>query len=379
MQLKNLLPVALGAVASAQSLAEVFANHTAQLSSLDGLLGNTSLLTALSSASNLTILAPSNDALSAFLASPRGMAAGNDTEAIVALLQYHVLNGTHHAYNFTARPQFIPTMLMNSTYANVTGGQSVEVIRNGTNVTIYSGLVERSRVTMSNLNFTGGTVHVIDKVLTVPESIVSTGVAGNLTSLVGAVTRANAVDAIDSLRDITIFAPSNAAFSRIGSALQNISAADLGNVLNYHVVNGTVGYSSILTNTTLRTLQGGEVTVRIENGSVFVNSARVTTPDLLVENGVIHVIDAVLNPNATTATPDPTASSTMAVFPGATSVSTDVFTESVPPQTTVIVGAPTGAGGAVTSSSSAGAKRAWQTGAVGVGALFGGAGMLLNM
>ncbi|KAH8661558.1 FAS1 domain-containing protein, partial [Tricladium varicosporioides] len=335
------------------------------------------LLNSLSNATNITILAPSNDALTAFLQSSAGVVAANNSALVAALLQYHILQGTY--YNFTTRPQFVPTLLNSATYANVTGGQRIEAIRNGTNTTIYSGFVERSAVQGVPVNFTGGTVHVINKVLTIPQSDSTTLAAANLTSLSGALSQLNLVNAINSLRDVTIFAPSNVAFSRISSALSNASTTDLTNVLSYHVVNGTVGYSSRLTNTTLRTFGGQNLTIRIQNGSIFVNSARVTTPDVLVANGVVHIIDAVLNPNASTATPEASGTSTSAVFPGATSASEAPYTSGVT-QTATITNAPIGAGGAVTTSSSAGAMKAIQTGmvgAMGMGALFGAGAYLL--
>lgn len=113
----------------------------------------------------------------------------------------------------------------------------------------------------------------------------------NLTSLAGALTSANLVSTVDGLKDVTIFAPSNAAFQAIGSALPNLSTADLSSILTYHVVQGTVGYSNILTNTTLKTVNGADVTISITNGSVFVNSAKVIVPNVLIAGGVVHVID----------------------------------------------------------------------------------------
>lgn len=90
---------------------------------------------------------------------------------------------------------------------------------------------------------------------------------------------------------MTIFAPSNAAFQAIGSALPNLTTDQLTSILTYHVVQGTVGYSSLLRNTTLKTVGGGNVTITVQGGSVFVNSAKVIVPDVLVANGVVHVID----------------------------------------------------------------------------------------
>lgn len=56
---------------------------------------------------------------------------------------------------------------------------------------------------------------------------------------------------------------------------------------------GAVGYSSGLKNgTKLPTVNGAEVTITINNGNVFVNGAKVIIPDVLVSNGVVHVIDA---------------------------------------------------------------------------------------
>lgn len=57
------------------------------------------------------------------------------------------------------------------------------------------------------------------------------------------------------------------------------------------MVNGTVGYSTMLTNTTLKTVGGGNMTIRVQDDGVFVNEAKVTVPDVLVANGVVHVID----------------------------------------------------------------------------------------
>jgi uncharacterized surface protein with fasciclin (FAS1) repeats len=58
------------------------------------------------------------------------------------------------------------------------------------------------------------------------------------------------------------------------------------------VVNGTVGYSSGLTSGAIKTLNGGSVAVVVgDDGSVTVNGAKVITPNVLVANGVVHVID----------------------------------------------------------------------------------------
>jgi uncharacterized surface protein with fasciclin (FAS1) repeats len=113
----------------------------------------------------------------------------------------------------------------------------------------------------------------------------------NLTAVVGAIQGTDLKDAVQVTPDLTIFAPNNNAFNAIGSVVANLSTEDLTNVLGYHVVNGTVIYSTGFTNTTLTAVNGARLNVLVENGTVFVNAARVTLPDLLFSNGVIHVIN----------------------------------------------------------------------------------------
>jgi hypothetical protein len=67
--------------------------------------------------------------------------------AVTALLTYHVLNGTYPASVFTNTSMFIPTALMNASYANVTGGQVVEAKAMNNSVVFTSGLLSTSMVT----------------------------------------------------------------------------------------------------------------------------------------------------------------------------------------------------------------------------------------
>lgn len=145
-----------------------------------------------------------------------------------------------------------------------------------------------------DINFTGGTIHIIDTFLTLPESVSATASAAgeDLAALVGALTKANLVETVEDLNDVTIFAPITSGFEAIASALQDISNEDLASILTYHVVNGTVGYSADLTDDqTLTSVSGSELKINIVDGTVFVNGAAVVMADVLVENGVVHVID----------------------------------------------------------------------------------------
>ena len=143
--------------------------------------------------------------------------------------------------------------------------------------------------------FTGGVIHIIDTVLTIPLSPANSAIDSQLTALAGALTTTSLVSAVDNLKDVTIFAPSNAAFQAIGSATSSLSTTQLSSILEYHIINGTVGYSTLLmtglANETFPSLMGTELMVEATDKKVFVNSAQVTITDIIVANGVMHVIN----------------------------------------------------------------------------------------
>ena len=74
--------------------------------------------------------------------------------------------------------------------------------------------------------------------------------------------------------------------------------AKLKAVLLYHVVGKKLPAAKVVKRKSARTLNGAKVRFRVKNGKVFVNKARVTQPDVMASNGVIHVINRVLLPRA---------------------------------------------------------------------------------
>lgn len=249
-------------------------------------------------------------------------------------------------------------------------------------MTFFSGLLQNSTVVNASIPFSGGTIHVIDRLLTVPENVSATGVALNLTAAVGAVQTLNLTQTLDTTPDLTLFLPDNDAFERLGGNLANLSTQDLVGILSYHAVPGLFYSTDLMNGSSVPTVQGSNVTITLEDGDVFVNNAMVITPNVLVANGVVHVIDRLLNPNNATVAPD--ASTTVDGFPGATSATGVPFTSGVPTPSTsvateVVTSAVASASSAASSSSSAGAWRPIETGAMGMAALFGGAAAVMNM
>ena len=121
-------------------------------------------------------------------------------------------------------------------------------------------------------------------------------------TLVAAVEAANLTDALSGEGPFTVFAPTDAAFNRafdeLGIDSEELLAQPevLEDILEYHIVEGAV-LSSDLSEGDVETLNGETVQINIVDGTVTVNDATVTTPDLQASNGVIHVVDTVLLPS----------------------------------------------------------------------------------
>jgi uncharacterized surface protein with fasciclin (FAS1) repeats len=226
---------------------------------------------------------------------------------------------------------------------------------------------------MQDVNFTGGVIHIIDSVLTLPENTADTLSAADLVALRGAINATDLFDTVNNTPNITIFAPNNEAFQNIGSALGNLSTEDAASILTYHVIAGTIGYSSTLENgTNLTTANGEQLTITIGEGGIFVNNARVVASDILIANGVVHVIDEVLNPsNATIA--DSTSDEGEPAFEGATPVSDVPFTSGQPTPTTSIGEDASDAADPTSTPSNTDNAAPRQTGAIGMSALLGAA------
>ena len=95
------------------------------------------------------------------------------------------------------------------TYTNVTGGQRVEAIMRGSNVEFIGGLLQNVSVVQANLSFSGGVIHVIDGVLTLPQNVSSTLIDAGLSSAFGALNDTGILDTANGLGNVTIFAPDN--------------------------------------------------------------------------------------------------------------------------------------------------------------------------
>jgi uncharacterized surface protein with fasciclin (FAS1) repeats len=132
--------------------------------------------------------------------------------------------------------------------------------------------------------------------------IVDTAVsAGQFNTLVAAVKAAGLVDTLKGEGPFTVFAPTDEAFAKLPAGtveglLKPENKEQLVAILTYHVVPGKIMSGDVAGKKTMaKTVQGGDITVDATNG-VMVNGAKVVKADIATDNGVIHVIDAVILP-----------------------------------------------------------------------------------
>ncbi len=131
--------------------------------------------------------------------------------------------------------------------------------------------------------------------------IVATAIgAGQFGTLVAAVKAAGLVETLQGPGPFTVFAPTDEAFSKLAagtveSLLLPENKSKLVAILTYHVVAGKVMAADVMGLTEAATVQGQKVRIDTKNG-VMVDNANVIKTDIVCDNGVIHVIDAVILP-----------------------------------------------------------------------------------
>merc|ERR1711879_638306 len=160
-------------------------------------------------------------------------------------------------------------------------------------------MIDNAMVTVADIMADNGIVHVIDAVLlptppsnTVVDIIVN---SPDHTILETAVIAADLAGALSGTGPFTVFAPTDAAFNNLPAGTLAAVLADsvlLNQILTHHVYAGEANASSLFDGMMVPTLNGDNLTVAIDmNGN-----AMVTVTDIMADNGVVHVIDAVLIP-----------------------------------------------------------------------------------
>lgn len=134
------------------------------------------------------------------------------------------------------------------------------------------------------------------------KDIVDTAVgAGSFKTLVAAVKAAGLVETLKGKGPFTVFAPTDDAFKNlpegtVEALLMPENLKKLQSILTYHVVPGSVLAADVVKLSSAKTAQGEEVAIKVVDGSVMIDGAKVVKTDIQCSNGVIHVIDAVILP-----------------------------------------------------------------------------------
>ena len=134
------------------------------------------------------------------------------------------------------------------------------------------------------------------------KDIVDTAVAaGSFKTLAAALQAAGLIETLKGKGPFTVFAPTDAAFAKlpagtVESLLLPENREKLRRILTYHVVSGAVKAESVVTMTSAKAVSGDTITIKTMAGKVMVDSANVTSTDIVASNGVIHVIDSVIIP-----------------------------------------------------------------------------------
>ncbi|QDU65491.1 fasciclin domain-containing protein [Engelhardtia mirabilis] len=234
----------------------------------------------------LTVFAP-DDAAFAKVPAARLNALIANPEALKGVLLYHVVGGELLAAD----------VLM--------GGDATTLAEKDVTFTAnQEAFVNGAKITAVDWKVANGVIHTIDNVLNPAQAPIDIfdAVAGqpNFTTLKTAIEVAGLKDALKGDGPLTLFAPTNRAFEKLpAGVLQSLLAnpTQLADVLLYHVVGGEVLSPQVVAGGTSPTLLANENV--IFNGTplgAFVDDARILVVDIPVQNGVIHVIDAVLTP-----------------------------------------------------------------------------------
>ena len=216
-----------------------------------------------------------------------------------------------------------------ATTTNVTTTSITTSVPTGATVGELQVTVENDGSTSGGIDFevtagtTGGGGDTDDEIATAGDTLAD---IENLSSLAAAVEAAGIKAALNSAEEVTIFAPNNDALdslikSQIGEeydedaedATENLNALiaaltaeGVAGILQAHVIADSLPSGDLEAKEYPTLNEGSTITITTEGDNVFVNGAQVTTADITVGNGVIHIIDSVINIDASPTVPAPT-------------------------------------------------------------------------
>ena len=138
---------------------------------------------------------------------------------------------------------------------------------------------------------------------TTQDIVETAAAAGSFRTLAKALQAADLVDTLKGKGPFTVFAPTDEAFAKLPQTtleelLEPANKAKLRRILSYHVVPGRVSAGDVVKLKAAKAVSGDSIDIKASDGNVMVEQARVVKTDIAASNGVIHVIDSVMLPDA---------------------------------------------------------------------------------
>ncbi len=261
------------------------------LSTLVQAATDTGLAPTLTGPGPLTVFAPTNDAFTALNVDLSAVS----TDILANILLQHVITDDVPGSEVTTSP----TLTTAANLPLVVDASSTPILVGGATLSATIDVVASN-----------GRVHVMDGVIVPPTILEVAGALADFSALAAAVGQASqsvqdalAPSTLTGADPITVFAPTDAAFTAAGIDLATISQNELDRVLSHHAVVGQALSTSLSNGQTISTLNG-DITVNISGTSVTLtdesgNTVNVVDTDIRTLTGVIHVIDGVLIPKPT--------------------------------------------------------------------------------
>lgn len=127
--------------------------------------------------------------------------------------------------------------------------------------------------------------------------------AGTFNTLIAAAQAAELVEALKGDGPITVFAPNDEAFAKLGDAkinelLKPENKELLAAILSYHVVPGKLTADKVTKAKALDTLNGQRTEIVVSDDGAFIDGSKIIATDIKASNGIIHVINSVILPSS---------------------------------------------------------------------------------
>jgi uncharacterized surface protein with fasciclin (FAS1) repeats len=123
--------------------------------------------------------------------------------------------------------------------------------------------------------------------------------SGEFSTLIAALKATGLIKKFDTKGAFTVFAPTDAAFAKLGLNAENIGSlpkAKLMDILGYHVARGDRYAQGVVGANRIRMLNGDYTSPSLNADGAFLDQSKIVTTNIPANNGVIHVIDTVLLP-----------------------------------------------------------------------------------